>query len=442
MLGARLDTIWEQAIIEDLKCFDIGESYALRSSKPKSKYILLEDLGKEIWDSLTGDRDWNKMVDWITHEFIVDRETVMQDLYDFALTLIHQGLIHCEEASGWTKEAYGSGESHGEEPAATNYDVIYNKYMEGRKPFKLFVELTYGCNLTCKHCYLGEPSTAAGLSLDKYIEILDQMKEYGVVELTFTGGEAALHPNYLDIVEYASRKGFVVTLLTNGTLLTEQETNRLKKLELHEVRISIYGFEQFHDEFVGMKGAFEKSLHSLQQLGELGTAAIVLTGDNVDEMNRLIPFLTSLGIEASYTPLITPTIYGGTEPMGHRLTGERLRQCIEDLQLRLGGSICTAGISRFRITPEGEINPCEMLRTIEFGNLREHSFSNIMESAERQQWMERFASLTASPCSGCGMKKYCTNCIGLALLETGDMSGISSFACELAAAQHHYWEKS
>lgn len=435
--------IWENAEVIKCKYIDMETKCAVIPKIDKSKYTLLEGIGQEIWKAMDKKEKFDSFISRILNKYVVDKDVLAEDLYYFLIALKDQKLISLKDdflkdEVAISKEGYRYSTTDGK--SYYNYDVVYSYFMEKQRPFKVFFELTYKCNLKCRHCYLGEPPKTNELSIEKIKQIIDQMKEYGVVELTFTGGEASSFNGYLDVIEYACNQGFVVTLLTNGTCLQEDDIIKLKNMGLNEVRISIYGFEDYHDYFVKVKGSFNKSIKSLEMLGTLGTAAIVLTEDTIEEIPSLLNFLNSKGIEASYTPLISPTIYGDIEPINNRLKGQNIKKYVEELNIRVGGSICTAGISRFRITPNGDVDACEMLRHVKFGNLLDNSFSEVMESAARKEWINRYKQLVSNRCNDCQKKKYCINCIGLAYLETGDMTGITQYACDLAEAQFDVWE--
>lgn len=101
------------------------------------------------------------------------------------------------------------------------YAYVYDCYDKQDKIFKVFFELTYACNLKCEHCYLSTDinSSKTKITLKRAKEVIDQLRELGVVDITFTGGELFNHPDALEIIEYACRYNFIISILTNGTLL-------------------------------------------------------------------------------------------------------------------------------------------------------------------------------------------------------------------------------
>ncbi|MCU9809619.1 SPASM domain-containing protein [Paraclostridium sp. AKS46] len=87
-----------------------------------------------------------------------------------------------------------------------------------------------------------------------------------------------------------------------------------------------------------------------------------------------------------------------------RLDRYELKAIVNELNLRVGGSICTAGISRFRITPYGDVNPCEMLRHISLGNIKDSSFKEIISSSNALKWHNQFNDVMNNKCFGCEKK--------------------------------------
>src|SRR6058998_2074459 len=96
------------------------------------------------------------------------------------------------------------------------------------------IELTYGCNLHCVHCYTdcyNRPDLIKReLSYAEVTRILDQLAAEGCLWVCFTGGEIFMRKDFLDIYAYAKQKGFLITLFTNGTLFTEALADYLRNI--------------------------------------------------------------------------------------------------------------------------------------------------------------------------------------------------------------------
>ena len=107
-----------------------------------------------------------------------------------------------------------------------------------------FMLLTKQCNMKCPHCYNSLDSLKNTeqfkplITLEKFTEILSTLKDQGFKKVLFSGGEAILHPDLVEIVAEAHRKGIKTALFTNGKGLHEQLITQLAEVGLDEIRIS------------------------------------------------------------------------------------------------------------------------------------------------------------------------------------------------------------
>lgn len=322
------------------------------------------------------------------------------------------------------------------------YQDAFSYYNQQNKIFKVSFELTYSCNLKCKHCYLSTDinSYKSKITFESAKKIIDQLHNAGVVDLTFTGGECFSNPDAMNIIRYACKYDFIICILTNGTLLTEKMIAELAQLPISSIRISLYGLDKYHDKFVGEKGAFERSMTSLRMLNHalpgLGMATSVITKDNVDDLMILNKKLKDDGINHKMTPLIFPTAKGDLSPTTLRIGKEKIIQLIQSGMIEITSSQCSSGISRLRIAPNGEVNPCELFRDVSFGNILSQPFTSIIGSEKRKNWIEYLRKQqSACACSNCSKRKYCPQCLGIGFLENGNLIDKPLTLCSLADAK-------
>jgi len=133
--------------------------------------------------------------------------------------------------------------------------------------FPLFgtIEVTSSCNLRCAHCLAARNSVAA-LSHEKILSLIDELADGGVVSMGFSGGEPTFRKDLSEIIEYASRKKKIQTLLfTNGTLLSVDLVKKFKKAGLNWIGISLDSHKsEKHDDFRGVGGAFSLALQGIK----------------------------------------------------------------------------------------------------------------------------------------------------------------------------------
>lgn len=162
--------------------------------------------------------------------------------------------------------------------------------------------VTRSCNLHCLHCYASAAASPdpAELSTTEGKALIDDLAQYRVPVVLFSGGEPLLRPDLMELVSYASQKGVRPVLSTNGTLLTPQTAQELKRAGISYVGVSLDGLEPNHDRFRGKKGAFREALNGLAYCRQAGIRTglrLTLTCFNAPELPGIFKLLEEEGIE-------------------------------------------------------------------------------------------------------------------------------------------------
>lgn len=172
--------------------------------------------------------------------------------------------------------------------AVGNYRILKKIYSDWQKfhdcidegkgytPIDIEIRLNWKCNARCVMCGLNEyisNSVSYKRREMKYHEIthlLDQLKEKGCCNVTFSGGEPTLRDDLTEIVAYASKKcNMFVSLNTNGYLLDEA---RIK--ELIDAGVEIFTFsvdspvEEIHDSIRGLKGSLNNIKRAIDYIND------------------------------------------------------------------------------------------------------------------------------------------------------------------------------
>ncbi len=133
---------------------------------------------------------------------------------------------------------------------------IYKYGFHGRLtagfPSQLLVDVTEICNLSCIHCPHPEFKKSdhyAGRLLDISLneKLVEEVREYGQSCTQYiryaSNGEPLIHPHIYEMLEYAKRRsGVMVTLTTNGKLLTQKNIDRLISAKVDVIDISLDAF--------------------------------------------------------------------------------------------------------------------------------------------------------------------------------------------------------
>jgi Fe-coproporphyrin III synthase len=145
------------------------------------------------------------------------------------------------------------------------------QFSKDKKPVVVW-NVTRACNLHCVHCYARavEQKHEKELTHDQGLAVIDDLADFGAPVILFSGGEPLMRPDLTELASYAVNKGMRAVISTNGTLITREKANELKKIGLSYVGVSIDGMEPVNDRFRGKKGAFKAAMAGIKNCQEAG----------------------------------------------------------------------------------------------------------------------------------------------------------------------------
>ncbi len=160
---------------------------------------------------------------------------------------------------------------------------------------------TRACNLKCVHCYAHatDGTSSNELSTVEGKKLIDDLADFGVPVLLFSGGEPLVRKDLPELAEYAVSKGMRAVISTNGTLIDRQTAQTLKKIGLSYVGISLDGMEPVNDHFRGVKGAFAKAMQGIRNCQEAGIKVglrFTVNKRNVQEIPGIFDLLEDMDI--------------------------------------------------------------------------------------------------------------------------------------------------
>ncbi len=161
--------------------------------------------------------------------------------------------------------------------------------------------ITKRCNLKCVHCYAHAKNMAfdSELSTLEGKNLLDDLAEFGVPVILFSGGEPLTRKDLPELAAYAVKKGMRAVISTNGTLITPQKARTLKEIGLSYVGISLDGMEEINDRFRGVKGAFRSALEGIENCKKAGIKVglrFTINKSNVAEISKIFKLLQDMDI--------------------------------------------------------------------------------------------------------------------------------------------------
>jgi radical SAM protein with 4Fe4S-binding SPASM domain len=334
---------------------------------------------------------------------------------------------------------------------------MLDRAMARRVPLNGTIAMTHRCQLRCVHCYLGceRQALPAEGELDSafWCSVIDQVADAGCLELVITGGEPLLRPDFGEVYARARRRGILVSVFTNATLIDERILGLFDELPPQLVDVTLYGAsEEVYERVTGVRGSYRRCLAGVDALLArgipVGLKAVILA-ENRHEMPALRAVARERGVSFRVDAALFPCRDGDRRPLDHRVDPadavaiemqdeELLRRATAHFQRMRGLPpekqlfACMAGLTGFHVDPQGTLLPCLMVTTHGF-DLRRGSF--------RQGWDEvvpRFREQGLSPgyeCHECEMRFLCGTCPAQAGMETGSPHRRAEYMCRLGEAR-------
>jgi len=328
------------------------------------------------------------------------------------------------------------------------------RIVQERVPVSASIELTMRCNLDCTHCYCPPGQRPQELSSDEIKALFDRMAELGTLYLLMTGGEPLLRKDFAELYRHAKNLGLLVTVFTNGTLVTDEIIALWNELPPHLIEISLYGHSrEVYERVVEVEGSYDRCLAGIERILAAGHRLALkcpVTRENAHEIPLIQEFARERELDFRYDPVILATMEGKRHPHELRLSPQEIvkleanddekdrawkKYMTEEEHPQIPGDTlfsCGAGKNSFHVDPYGNVQVCLMVKNFKH-SLREQSFEEI--------YFERFPDLLAikrqesSKCGGCAQRSVCTSCPGAALWETQNLHSNVDFACQLSEAR-------
>jgi 12,18-didecarboxysiroheme deacetylase len=145
------------------------------------------------------------------------------------------------------------------------------QFSKDKRPVVVW-NVTKACNLRCVHCYAHATgkSSENELSTAEGRQIIDDLSNFGVPVLLFSGGEPLVRKDLPELAAYAVEKGMRAVISTNGTLIDGSTAKTLKQIGLSYVGISLDGIGDVNDRFRGVSGAFDLAMAGIRHCKEAG----------------------------------------------------------------------------------------------------------------------------------------------------------------------------
>jgi len=199
-------------------------------------------------------------------------------------------------------------------------------------PIQAFFEVTYRCNLRCEMCHYLEiiedtennKKYKNEMSAEEVKKAISKLPRFSLI--TFTGGEAFMKNDFMEILQFAVKR-HKVHIITNGTALNKKVVEELMKLRLKSfwgcglfyMGVSIEGSEELHDRITTIPGSFKKTTQGLERLIQakqkskskfpLIHLTCVINRENVMDLAPLYKYSNELGVNICNFVVSSPATY-------------------------------------------------------------------------------------------------------------------------------------
>lgn len=334
---------------------------------------------------------------------------------------------------------------------------LHRRAAAKHQPVSGSFELTERCNLACEMCYVcqsaGDAARRAGeLSAMQWVDLVRQAVDNGMVFLLLTGGEVFLRPDFFEIYSPITRLGLMLTLFTNGTLITDTIAERLSHAPPSRTEITLYGATaDTYEAITGVRGSYARCCAGIEALVKhrvpLGLKS-TLTRRNVGELEAMRQMAHNWGLSFSAGCLLSKRRDGAQskvedcrisvadcvalEANDRASVAEWSEAAMHETALSpVHNFRCQGSLTGFTVNARGEMNVCIDLP---------YPAARPLQIGFRAAWeqVQRFVDSAPSPsphCLTCPALAFCPRCPASSKLETGTLTEPAPFLCEIAWAR-------
>jgi radical SAM protein with 4Fe4S-binding SPASM domain len=349
---------------------------------------------------------------------------------------------------------------------------LWEKLKSKRMLMSFELELTSRCNNDCRHCYINLPANdrnaeARELTLREIEHIADQAVEMGALWVLLTGGEPLLRRDFVEIYLMLKRKGLLVSVFTNATLIRQEHIELFKHYPPRDIEATIYGATRETYEAVtrkpGSHASFVRGLEALFAAGIRVRLKAMALRSNLEEMEAIAAFGRQYTKDYYRFDPVLHLRFDGDRSRNLEIISERLAPeeivALERLDPARFGAMekscddlinpdfthigcnhlfhCGAGNGDFTVGYDGTFRLCSALwapgTTL---NLREVSLREAYEAfVPKVRDLRSHNPEFLSTCRVCPIVNLCLHCPAHAHLETGTMDGVTPYFCAVAHAR-------
>jgi radical SAM protein with 4Fe4S-binding SPASM domain len=316
------------------------------------------------------------------------------------------------------------------------------------RPIYAVWEITLRCDLACTHC--GSRAGRARrdeLSTEEALDVVRQLADLGVKEVTLIGGEAYLRDDWTAIAAAVRAHAMQCSITTGGRGMDADRAAAARRAGIESVSVSVDGLRSTHDALRGMRGSFDAALAAMRNLRAAGVPVAANTQINrrsLPELEAIFDVIAGERIHGWQVQLTAAMGRAADDPtlllepyqvldLMPRLAALKARADAERIRIFPGNNVgyfgpyestlrahfpgkhagsCGAGRLTIGLEANGDVKGCPSLPSADYvgGNVRDHALRDIWERAEPLRFTrERTVADLWGHCRSC---YYAEGCLG------------------------------
>lgn len=335
--------------------------------------------------------------------------------------------------------------------------------MQDAEPWlsSLQIELTDQCNERCVHCYIPNAQKDKGKSLEinAVRDVIKQYRDMNGLKVVFSGGEILLYRDFFEILEYCRELNLMILIQSNLLILTAENINKLKSLDLFNVQVSLYSTnETIHDSITGRKGSYLRTKRNLELLVANDIPALIscpVMQQNYSTIRSLKEYADYMGVDCYFDYIMMAQSDGCHDNLNVRLTLEQTRQVINDIldtrkdfmkaiesatslddllkkKFARRWSSCKILSSGMCIDADGTVYPCPGWNGLSLGDIKHNPLGEIWFNNSKAKELRVISKANYLQCSTCNLLNFCDMCPVYNFNENGDIYHVCQRFCKVA----------
>jgi radical SAM protein with 4Fe4S-binding SPASM domain len=349
---------------------------------------------------------------------------------------------------------------------------LWDKLKSKSSPISFDIEVTARCNMDCRHCYINLPAgdkdaQRLEMNIEEIGDIASQAVKLGAVWCLITGGEPLLRPDFPEIYLMLKRKGLLVSVFTNATLVNEDHIALFKKYPPRDIEVTVYGVtRETYERVTRRSGSYERFMNGLGLLIQNNIRIrlkAMAVRSNLHEQRQIADFCRARTKDYfRFDPQLHLRFDGNKkrndEIRAERLSPEQIVELEKADENRINAMIkncdtlineefthygcdhlfhCGAGSGSFNVSYDSRFRLCSSLWA-------EGTTYDLRQGTLAEAWRDfvpRVRDMRSSrpefleTCRKCALVNLCLWCPAHAHLETGELDGATPHFCEVAKAR-------